>query len=132
MLRFVLAGLILLTTWIRLQAQEKNPYQFGKVSAEDFLSARYTVDTGAAAVYLADLCTASYNDHSGDLELVFTHYTRIHILHKSGYDEATFTIPLYNGASGKPDVLNELKAVTYNLENGKVVATRLDLKTIFT
>ncbi|WP_133177695.1 transglutaminase domain-containing protein [Chitinophaga parva] len=132
MLRFVLAALVLLTTPTRLQAQEKSPCQFGQVSVDDFRPTSYAVDTGAAAVYLADVGKASYNDRSGDLELEFTRYTRIHILHKNGYDEATFTIPLYSGNAGKPDVLNDLKAVTYNLENGRVVATKLDIKTIFT
>ncbi|SCC16634.1 protein of unknown function [Chitinophaga costaii] len=116
-----------------LHAQEKNPYQFGKVSPEDFKPIRYAVDTGASAVYLADVGKAYYNDRSGEMEMVFKRYTRIHILQKSGYDAANFEIHLYQGGgNGKADDLSELKAVSYNLENGQVVATKLDSKSVFT
>ncbi|HEY0274124.1 MAG TPA: transglutaminase domain-containing protein, partial [Chitinophaga sp.] len=127
------AGLVLLVVSAPLRAQEKNPYQFGKISPEDFKPTRYALDTGASAVYLADVGQSYHNDRSGDLEMVFKHYTRIHILRKSGYDAADFEIHLYQGgADGKADELTDLKAVTYNLENGQVVATKLDSKSVFT
>lgn len=51
----------------------------------------------------------------------------MHILNKNGYDAANVSISLYADGDAEEE-LNKLKAVTYNLENGKVVETKLDVK----
>src|SRR3569833_3786423 len=54
----------------------------------------------------------------------------VHILKKNGYHEADIQIPLYIDGSDEERVDN-IKATTYNLENGKVVETKLDKASVF-
>ena len=68
-----------------------------------------------------------YGNNKGWFSLEFKHFKRIHILNKNGYDVANVEIPLYTNGSAEEE-LNKLKAVTYNLENGKVTETKLDAK----
>ena len=51
----------------------------------------------------------------------------MHILKKSGYDLADVEIPLYTDGRNEEE-LQSLKAYTYNLENGKILETKLDVK----
>ena len=54
----------------------------------------------------------------------------IKILSKDGLDQANFSIPLYH-SGGSDEKLSGLKAITYNLERGKVVETKLKTDAIF-
>ena len=111
-----------------LQAQDKTKFKFGDISPKDFEPKAYAVDSNASAVVLADIGSGSIegNRKSGFSE-VFKHYRRARILNKNGYDLADVQISLYTSGSAE-EQLDKLKAVTYNLENGKVVETKLDLK----
>ncbi|PUZ27150.1 Transglutaminase-like enzyme, putative cysteine protease [Chitinophaga costaii] len=112
--------------------KEKLPYRFGKVTPEDFKPKVYAIDSAADAVILADVGNTEYNGNSGLLEVMFKRYTRVHILHKAGYDAANFSIYLNKGYSNSTDDrVSDLKAVTYNLENGQVTETKLDSKSVF-
>lgn len=106
--------------------QEKNPYTFGKVSPEDFHKAPYAIDSGAAAVILADAGAAEFDGRTGDLELLTHRYVRAHILKKAGYEAATFEVYLNDDRTDHSDALQHLRGSTYNLENGAVVETKLD------
>ncbi|HEX7845569.1 MAG TPA: transglutaminase domain-containing protein [Chitinophagaceae bacterium] len=107
---------------------QEQPIKFGKVSAVDLQKTVYSVDTSAEAVILADIgSTRIKGNAKGWFSLEFKRHRRIHILKKSGYDHATVEIPLY--ADGEDEeVLDNLKVVTYNYENGKLVETKLDVK----
>lgn len=113
-----------------LAAQDKSPVKYGKVSPEEFKT-RYDLDTGAAAVVLADVGSSEFESGRDDFIQLFKHHRRIHILRKSGYEEANIDIDLYfQGA--REESLSNLKASSYNLENGKVVETKLESKSVFT
>ncbi|MRG43938.1 DUF3857 domain-containing protein [Chitinophaga sp. SYP-B3965] len=114
-------------TW----GQDKSPARFGKVSPEDFKTTRYELDTSAGAVIIADIGSSSFESGNEWFIQVYKRYKRVHILKKSGYEEATVSIYLYVEGQDEERVSN-LKAVTYNLENGKVVETKLDAKAVFT
>ncbi|MCW5910450.1 MAG: DUF3857 domain-containing protein [Cyclobacteriaceae bacterium] len=92
---------------------------------EDLKMTSYTKDSSAAAVVLADYGESSliYSQSDG-FTLKFERILRIKILTKDGLDYANFTIPLYHSGSND-EKLTGLKAVTYNLENGKVVETKM-------
>jgi Domain of Unknown Function with PDB structure (DUF3857)/Domain of Unknown Function with PDB structure (DUF3858)/Transglutaminase-like superfamily len=109
-------------------AQEKSGVRFGKVVPEDFKPLTYSIDTNASAVIIADIgSTEIEGNRKGWFSLVFKHYRRTRILNKNGYDAADVIISLF--ASGdEEEKLDDLKATTYNLENGKVVETKLDIK----
>jgi transglutaminase-like putative cysteine protease len=125
--------LLLCVCFFKLQnfAQEKAPVKFGKISPDDFKPKIYGIDSNANAVVIADIGSSEIVGNSkGWFSLEFKHYRRVHILNKNGYDEANVEIELY--ASGDyEEVLNNVKAVTYNIENGKVVETKLEKSGIF-
>lgn len=110
---------------------QKPTIKFGDVSKEQVLMTSYDKDSTASAVILADYGTSviSYRQNIG-FSLDFERITRIKILRKEGLSWADFTIALYK--SGADDEkLSGLKAVTYNLEGGKVVETKLKNDGIF-
>ena len=116
---------------INLSAQDKSNVKYGRISPEDFAHKFYSIDSNANAVVIADIGTSEVIANSkGSFSLEFTHYRRVHILNKNGYDAANVVFELYNDGDNEEKV-DDLKGVTYNLENGKVVATKLDKNAMF-
>lgn len=125
------AGLLLLSL-MTAQAQDKMPVKFGKVTPEDFNVNVTGPDSSADAVVIADYGISTFEGNArGWFDLVFKHWRRIKILKKTAFDAATVTIPLYRSGSDY-ETLTNLRAATYTLENGKVVETKLDDKSVFT
>lgn len=113
---------------LSVYAQEKSTAKFGSVTEKDFANTVYQVDSNANAVVIADIGSSEIEGNTkGWFSLVFKHYKRIHILNKNAYDLANVSIPLYTNGDDE-EQLEKVKAVTYNLENGKVVETKLDVK----
>jgi hypothetical protein len=110
-----------------------NPYaKFGKVSPQAFEKKVYSLDSSANAVVLSDVGEASIEGNSkGWFSVVTNRHKVVHILNKGAYNEATVEIPLYVSGSDE-EKLEEFKAVTYNLENGKLVESKLERSSIFT
>lgn len=110
---------------------QKPPTKFGDVTPEDIKMTRYDKDSSAAAVVLVDYGESMIQyDQSNGFTLQFERLTRIKILTKDGLDWANFSIPLYHDGSDDEKVVG-LKGVTYNLENGKVVETKLKNDAVF-
>ena len=130
MRKLILSATIVLLL-INSQAQDKSPVKFGKISAEEFKTSVYSIDSNAAAVVIADIGTSSITGNSkGWFSIEFKHFKRIHILKKSSYELADVQIPLYTNGHDEEE-LQGLKAYTYNLENGKVVETKLEKSGVF-
>lgn len=109
-------------------AQGNNKIKFGDITEKDFAPKIYSLDSNASAVVIADIGSSKIEgNNKGWFSLVFKHYKRIHILNKNGYDAANVSLSFYTNGSAEEE-LEKLKAVTYNLENGKVVETKLDAK----
>jgi transglutaminase-like putative cysteine protease len=120
--------LLSLTLFFIASAQDRPPVKFGKISADDFKTTVYSIDSNAAAVVIADIGSSQIlGNLKGWFSIEFKHFKRMHILKKGGYDLANVEIPLYTNGREEEELQN-LKAYTYNLENGKVVETRLDVK----
>ncbi|HVU54593.1 MAG TPA: DUF3857 domain-containing protein [Puia sp.] len=114
-----------------LRAQDKPPARFGKISPADFNVKAPAYDTAADAVVIADVASSEFvGNVKGWFTLEFKHFKRIKILNKKGFDAATIEIPIY-GTNSYGQRVDGLKAYTYNLENGKVVESKLDDKSIF-
>lgn len=110
-----------------LKAQ--NPPKFGKVTPADFDVKAPDFDSTANAVVIADIGNSEFVGNSkGWFSLNFKHFKRMRILNKKAFDAAKEEILLYTDGES----VDGLKASTYNLEDGKVVETRLDDKSIFT
>lgn len=114
--------------------QNKSTAKFGKVTPADFNLSAHKFDSSAGAVVIADIGSSTFQGNTkGRFSLEFRRFKRMKILRKNGggYDAATVTISLY--ISGQDvEKLEGLKAVTYNLENGQVLQTKLDDKSVFT
>jgi len=110
---------------------QKLPVKFGDVPVEQLSMTKYEADTSASAVILADYGESiiEYDQNNGFI-LSFERLTRIKILTKDGLDWANFSIPLYH-QGGDAEKLSSIKGTTYNLENGKVMETKLKNDAIF-
>lgn len=110
---------------------QKLPIKFGDVSKEELEITSYANDSTAPAVILADYGSSVlvYRQNIG-FTLDFERITRIKILTKEGLSWGDFTIPLYKSGADDEKLVG-LKAVTYNLENGKVVEAKLKNDAIF-
>ncbi|MFL5786461.1 MAG: transglutaminase domain-containing protein, partial [Flavisolibacter sp.] len=91
----------------------------------------YSIDSNANAVVLSDIGNAEIQgNNKGWFSISFTQHRVVHILNKNGYDEADVVIPLYTNGTNEERV-DDIKAVTYNLENGKIVESKLDKSGVF-
>lgn len=111
---------------------QKIPVQFGKLSAADFtLPSSPAVDSNAAAVIIADYGETGFKGNAnGWVSYVFKKKKRIKINNKQAFDLATVVIPLYTDEE-QTEKLDDITATAYNLESGKVVATKLERKELF-
>ncbi|RUT80120.1 DUF3857 domain-containing protein [Ancylomarina longa] len=103
----------------------KDPIKFGKVSIEELQMKTYQKDTSAVAVYLCDygVSDITFRNDVGFL-FIYTRTLRIKILKDKGLDYGTFSFG-YNKNSSHVSLT---RACTYNLENGKVVKSKLSGK----
>jgi len=126
--KILLLPLACAISFVPVFCQDKASVKFGKVSPEDFANKVYSIDSNANAVVIADIGSSEIVGNSkGWFSLEFKRYRRVHLLNKNGFDIATEEIPLYSEGDYEEKV-SDLRAVTYNLENGKVVETKLDTK----
>ncbi len=110
---------------------QKTPLKFGDVPMEQILMKEYSADTSASAVVLTDFGESIIQyDESDGFTLQFERLTRIKILTKDGLGWANFSIPLYHDG-GNDEKVTGLKGITYNLENGKVIETKLKSDAVF-
>lgn len=112
-------------------AQDKLNIKFGKVAAADFNISSPAIDSSANAVIIADVGFSEFEgNNKSSFSLRFKRQTRIKILNKNGLEAANVEIPLYFDGKAE-EKLDNLKAVTYNLENGTVVETKLESSSVF-
>lgn len=115
--------LLTLTTYSQSQR-----IRFGKVDPEEFSKVS---DTSAHAVIISDIGTSDFEVERDHFELIFKQHRRIKIVDQNGYGAATVEVPLYKSGQEEEKLLN-LKAVTYNMEDGKITETKMESKNIFT
>jgi Domain of Unknown Function with PDB structure (DUF3857) len=120
----------------RLYAQDRPKIQFGKISPADFnLPSNPIIDSNAHAVILSDVGDIQFvgNNH-GSFSCVFKKHTRIKIIDKdvNAIGLGTVLVLLYNNDdNSESEKLSGVTATTYNLENGRVVESKLDKADIF-
>ncbi|HEV3414366.1 MAG TPA: transglutaminase domain-containing protein [Puia sp.] len=128
----VVAVCMIVTCPLHLRAQDKMPVKFGKVTPDDFKVTAAGLDSSADVVVVADYGISSFEGNSrGWFDLEFHHSKRMRVLRRTGFDAATIKIPLYVDGT-VAEKISGLKASTYTLEDGKVVETKLESKSIFT
>ena len=109
---------------------QKSPVKFGEIPNSDMTMKTYEHDTSAAAVVLVDYGEAYIQATAVVVNMTFERHIRIKILKKEGTDWANAIIPLYHSGTSEEKV-TQLKASTFNMENGKLVETKLSKDGIF-
>ena len=103
----------------------------GKITLEDFTLNSPIIDSSSNAVTILDKGDISFEgNEKGWFNYVFKRSKRIMIIKNNGFDLATVKLLLYKDEDTKEKVEN-LFGVTYNIENGTITETRLNLKDVF-
>lgn len=97
--------------------------KYGKISEEEIKMTSYDKDPNAPAVVLFDKGYLSWSGFDG-----FERHVRIKIFKKEAYDKANFRI-IYS--RNREQFVQGLKATCYNMENGKLVETKVSSDNIF-
>ncbi len=122
-------GLFILS--FNAKSQEQSNIKFGDITAKDFETKIYSIDSSAQAVILYDYGSAKYVTNTDSwFDISYTYHKRVRILNKNAFDLATIQIPLYKGENSE-DKLDKIEAVTYTMENGEVIKTKLDKQSLF-
>jgi len=137
-----LAGLIISFSTVVGSYSQKSPSKYGKVSMEELTAEYCPIDSNAHAYYIFDYGYSHFryvttrvregesSQGQKGFQLFFKRHFRIKILDNLGFDWADVAIPLFR--DGNEEKIGAIKATTYNLEEGKVVKTKLKNSDIFT
>jgi len=108
--------------------------KFKKVTKEELQKKVCDIDSLAKAEYLYKGCKVKFefNENKDRFEVVYKFHERIKIYDDSYTDIANYSIRYFKGENnaGREKISN-LKAYTFNLENGKVVNEKVSKKNIY-
>ncbi|QMU65066.1 MAG: DUF3857 domain-containing protein [Flavobacteriaceae bacterium] len=106
--------------------------KFGKVSKQELEEKFYPKDSIAEAAYLfrSRKTYYKYNQNSG-FNIITEAHVRIKIYNKEGFKKANEIIRYYSPDEGSRDKVHEIKGYTFNLENNKIVKSKLAKSEIF-
>jgi hypothetical protein len=128
-MKALIGGLLMALLAFTASAQ-KSPVKFGNIPMEDMKMTVYDKDSSAAAVILVDYGEAYIQINTVAATMNFERHVRIKILKKEGLDFADVEVPLHISGTAEEKVLG-LKAVTYTLENGQIVETKMSKDAVF-
>jgi hypothetical protein len=110
-------------------------FDFGKLTNIDKAYDRKTIDSAANAVVLNEYGRTmfDFNSETGKMKLVHNYHVRIKIFTKEGFDAANIIVPLYKGSNNddQTEFISNLKASTFNYEQGGYFETKMDAKAVF-
>ena len=112
---------------------QKPEFKFGKIDMADLTAIKCPIDSSAEAYVLGDYGSSffQYNQDRG-FQTVFEHHFRIKILKKTALDWGNYKISLYRSTNGNnEEKVSDLKCATYNLENDKMVTSKLEKSSTF-
>ena len=105
-------------------------YKFGKISKEELLEKIYPSDSSANAAILYESKNVTLEYNGNEFELITEVFKRVKIYNKKGFDYASEEISLFKRNSEKEKV-SSLKGITYSLEGGEMIETKLKKDGIF-
>jgi len=105
-------------------------HEFGKCSKDELQMSQYAKDSIAEAVVIYDIGKSYFQIGEGGYKLIFEKTTKIKIFNKAGIDWAQIEIPYYE-ENGKAEDIVDIQGNTYNLENGVIRTSPLDIKNTF-
>ena len=99
-------------------------FELGKVSVEELKERVHPLDPSASAAILYKKGSTRFEIDGSRWILVTEVEVRLKVYSKEGYDNATVSIPYYQGG-GKAEGVLFSDAVTYNLSGDKIIKTKL-------
>jgi len=108
--------------------------KFGKPTDEEMKMTVYEQDKEAAAVVLCQLTSVSYTMDFYNFLVDYDVKVRIKVLKDEGKEYADLSIQYINNENEEyaQEYIEDFKATAYNLENGKVVKTKIGKERLFT
>lgn len=106
------------------------PFKFGEASIKELSLNNYSKDSTATALVLYEKGQYKLMVEKKSIYFLATFYYKIKIFKKNSYDEATVSIPLIHTDKKSEKVFN-IKGLTHNIENNKIVSHKLEEKYIF-
>ena len=100
-------------------------FKYGKVELTEFDTKVSGVDSAASAVVLFDVGNGYFDSSSQGLVYVTERHTRYKIINKNGYDYGNLELQFYKN-QGNGTSLSQMEAATYNLEDGKIVVSKIN------
>lgn len=129
MITRVLILFCLLLVWKFSTAQNYKKEKFGDIKLEDFNPQSPILTNDDAAVILYDIGSTEFvGNNSGWFDLVFKRHKKILIKKRTAFDLATINETLYKGNYSTTENMDDVNAATYNIVNGKIETTILEVK----
>ena len=132
MKKIILCALVIILAGLQVAAQTISVNKrWGKVSKEEVEMTEYQLDTAATALILFEKKHVTVDfTATGDIGQTIEVHKRIKILKEDGIDWGDFVIMRYLSSTARENVLG-IEVVTYNMENGKVVTTKMSKDFIY-
>lgn len=128
--RKALLAILLCFAWLQgLSAQDIKPnLSWGKPTEQELQMTEYPADKDADAVVLCHNTTVYYVYQDDGFKLMYEVKNRLKVLKSEGNRVADGKIVLIDSETsrGTRESVNGLKATAYNMENGKVVKTKME------
>jgi len=124
---FTLFGVLFCAVLLKAQ---NNSMEFKNIPNEELTMTRYVADPNAKAVVLYDKGKSYFVLTDVSFDIMFERSTRIKILTDAGVDYAEIEIPFYHEGNNYEEVYG-IEAYSYNIENGSVNATPLNLSNVY-
>lgn len=104
--------------------------EFGSLRPLDVELRECSFEKDAPALVLFDKGNSWFVQDDGGFILRFDRHVRIKIFNEAAFDKGEFEIPLYHRDGDREQVM-DIEGFTFNVENGKMVKTPLDPKSIY-
>lgn len=123
---------ICLSAILQIRAQDYS-IKYGKVTEDEVAMTSYSKDTTANAVVLYKQGTIYYDYRNNDFKVEYYYEHKIKILKTEGTDYANIIIPFYSDlkAGNSKESVSKIEAFAYNMENDKIIKTKMDKDYIF-
>jgi hypothetical protein len=128
----VLMNLICLSAFARQKADKVVPIKYGVVDLAHFDLKPKGVDSSASAIAIFDIGKGYFQYTQDKTSYVVERHTRYKIINKQGYDYANLELQTYKANGGQGTVVSNMEGATYNLENGKIVVSKIAKDAKFT
>ncbi len=119
----------------KVSAQElKENLKFGNPTKEELTMEEYADEPDAEAVVLCKLRTVYFTYLANGFNKMMENKVRIKVLKQEGTEYANVSIFYHNNANKNDDykdVVNKIEATAFNMENGKMVATKMKSNLVF-